>query len=462
MSRSLAKALTVAVSHAPQATSVATTMPNLIRVILARRQAVHVAFRGTRLRGLHLVLVLLLSTVPPAQAAEGACPDPAALPPTPFADLSSATHRPGIICSAWYDLVRGFTSDAFAPLADVRRDQMATILARTVLIAGEPLPTSPAQPFVDVGASPHTDAIAQMAELGLVAGTIENRYEPAAAVTRGQMATLLVRLAARLGVEQPSAADVFSDDDGTAHEAQINVAVALGLAQGTSATTFSPGRPVRREQMATFLARLLELLVDRGVISRRPISAFTSSVSAVPPAMRSGMVGVSWHPGCPVPIDDLALLEVLHWDYQARPRRGHLIVSSAVADDLATVFRTIYDQRFQIERIRPMHAYEGRELASLNDNNTAAFDCRAVTGGSSWSEHSYGTAIDVNPRQNPYVKGAVVLPANGRPWIARTPVRRGMIVAGGPVTTAFAAVGWGWGGAYRSLKDYQHFSRSGH
>ena len=48
-----------------------------------------------------------------------------------------------------------------------------------------------------------------------------------------------------------------------------------------------------------------------------------------------------------------------------------------------------------------MHTYEGRELASLNDNNTSAFDCRGVTGGSSWSEHSYGTAIDINPRQNP-------------------------------------------------------------
>lgn len=413
------------------------------------------------LSGALLLNAVPLGGMPPAQAAESACPDPAALPPTPFTDLASATHRRGVICSAWYDLVRGTTRETFTPLVAVRRDQMATFLARTLANAGAPLPTKPAQPFTDVDGSSHREAIAQMAELRLVTGTSAGRYEPTAPVTRGQMATLLVRLATRLGVEMGAAPDAFADDDGTAHEAQINQAVALGVAQGTGTTTFAPGRPVHREQMGTFLARLIEVLVDRGVLSRRPVPAFTSAISPVPPEMRAAMVGISWHSGCPVAIDDLALLEVTHWDFDARPRRGHLIVARSVADDLATVFRSIYNTRFQIERIRPMHSYEGRELASLNDNNTSAFDCRAVTGGSTWSEHSYGTAIDINPRQNPYVKAGIILPSNGRAWVARSPVRRGMIVGGGPVTDAFDAVRWGWGGNYRSLKDYQHFSRSG-
>jgi hypothetical protein len=213
--------------------------------------------------------------------------------------------------------------------------------------------------------------------------------------------------------------------------------------------------------MASFLARLVELLVDRGVLERRPIPAYAGTVAAVPAQMRSAMTGVSWHRNCPVPIDRLAVLTVTHWDFNAEPRRGHLIVARAVADDLAGVFRRIYAARFQIEHIRPMHTYGGRELASLNDNNTAAFDCRPVTGGRSWSEHSYGTAVDINPRQNPYIRGSVLLPANGRPWTDRTPVRRGMISPNGPVTRAFEAIGWGWGGEYRALKDYQHFSTSG-
>jgi len=412
-----------------------------------------------------LVIALVLGAVPPVQAADAPCPDPALLPPTPFEDLVSATHRKAIICSGWYDLAHGTTQSRFSPRTAVRRDQMASFLARTLVTAGSPLPSKPPQPFTDVAASAHRDAIAQMAEIGLVEGTGDGVYEPSEPVKRGQMAAFLIRLAARSGIEEAKAGseadDAFTDDDGTAHEAEINQAVALGLAQGTAETSFSPGRPVRREQMASFLARLLELLVERGVIKRRPIPAFTSTVSPLTQEMRSAMRGVSWDPDCPVPMDRLAVLEVTHWDFDARARRGHLIVARSVADDLATVFRKIYRERFQIERMRPMHTYGGRELASLNDNNTSAFDCRDVTGGSSWSEHSYGTAIDINPRQNPYVKGSVVLPANGRPWIQRTPVRRGMITPSGVVTRAFNAIGWGWGGNYRSLKDYQHFSASG-
>jgi poly-gamma-glutamate synthesis protein (capsule biosynthesis protein) len=36
-----------------------------------------------------------------------------------------------------------------------------------------------------------------------------------------------------------------------------------------------------------------------------------------------------------------------------------------------------------------------------------------------------------------------------------------MIHAEDAVVRAFAAVGWGWGGYWDSLKDYQHFSATG-
>ncbi|HSK95436.1 MAG TPA: M15 family metallopeptidase [Euzebyales bacterium] len=409
-----------------------------------------------------ILIVALLAMAPaPAQAAPSACPSPDRLPPTPFVDLVSATHRDAIACASWYDLSHGITPTTFGPLGAVRRDQMAAFLARTVVAANVPLPSEPPQPFTDVAASAHRDAIAQMAELDLVRGTHDTLFEPAAPVRRGQMAAFLVRLVQHLGIEAPAGEDAFADDDGTAHEHDINAAAALGLAEGVDATSFAPGRRVRREQMASFLARLVEVLVERGVLKRRPIPAYSSAVTAVPQAMRAAMTGISWHRGCPVPIDKLALLTVTHWDFNAEPRRGHLIVARSAAADLAGVFRRIYTARFQIEHIRPLHTYGGRELASLNGNNTSAFDCRPVTGGSSWSEHSYGTAVDINPRQNPYIKGALLLPADSRPWVARTPVRRGMISPTGPVTRAFKAIGWGWGGDYRSLKDYQHFSASG-
>jgi hypothetical protein len=36
-----------------------------------------------------------------------------------------------------------------------------------------------------------------------------------------------------------------------------------------------------------------------------------------------------------------------------------------------------------------------------------------------------------------------------------------MITAGGPVVAAFRSIGWGWGGSWRSSKDYMHFSVNG-
>jgi hypothetical protein len=94
-------------------------------------------------------------------------------------------------------------------------------------------------------------------------------------------------------------------------------------------------------------------------------------------------------------------------------------------------------------------------------NGTGGFVCRPTTGGSSYSQHAYGLAIDVNTFQNPYTKGSVVLPELASSYLDRGWVRPGMVVADGPVVDAFAAVGWEWGGAWSSLKDYQHFSRDG-
>lgn len=432
-------------------------MRNVVRVILVVVGLLCAAAPSTALAAPAHVA----PTAHAAAQATSACPDPRQLPPSPFEDVTGGAHRAAITCAAWYGLTNGTSDTTFGPGRAVRRDQMASFLTRALAAADVPLPTRPPQPFTDVAASSHGDAIAQLAELGLVQGTGPDTYEPAEPVRRGQMAAFLVRLANRLDVAAPDAPDAFTDDDGTPHEAAIDEAAALGLAEGVDDDRFAPTKALRRDQMASFLARTIELFVDRAAVEPRPIPEYTSSTRPVPPAMRQRMVDVSWRPDCPVTLDDLVLLEVTHWDFAAEPRRGRLIVARGVADDLAGVFGEIYDARFQIDRMRPMHTYGGRELASLNDNNTSGFDCRAVTGGSSWSRHAFGTAIDINPRQNPYVKGSVLLPADAGPWVRRTPVRRGMIVAGDAVTSAFADIGWGWGGDFRSLKDYQHFSRSG-
>ena len=94
-------------------------------------------------------------------------------------------------------------------------------------------------------------------------------------------------------------------------------------------------------------------------------------------------------------------------------------------------------------------------------DNTSAFNCRRVAGSTSWSEHAYGRAIDINPRENPSVENGRVYPRNGAAYADRSRHAKGMIHAGDAVVRAFAAEGWGWGGSWNSPKDYQHFSATG-
>ena len=192
-----------------------------------------------------------------------------------------------------------------------------------------------------------------------------------------------------------------------------------------------------------------------------PHPTFSGTRRAIPETMRAKMIGVTWQEGCPLHLDDLALLEVVHWTMDDTVAQGQLVVAATQADALLDVFAALFDARFPIHQMRPAHEFGGSDDASMAANNTSAFNCRKKTGGISWSEHSYGEAIDINTVQNPYVRGTRVLPAEGRPYVERDPTVPGLIVADGPVVAAFRAVGWKWGGHWRSLKDYQHFSASG-
>lgn len=191
-----------------------------------------------------------------------------------------------------------------------------------------------------------------------------------------------------------------------------------------------------------------------------PGAAAPAYTSLVRPATRDN-VRLSWREGCPVHWNHLSVVTVAYWGYDGARHFGDLVVADSVAPGIREVFRSLYVQRVQIRRIHPVDHYGADDGRSMEANNTSAFNCRPVAGTSSWSEHSKGTAIDINPIQNPYVQGSHVSPAAGRDWTDRSSVVPGMITHGDPVVGAFAAIGWRWGGYWSAAKDYQHFSLSG-
>jgi hypothetical protein len=173
-------------------------------------------------------------------------------------------------------------------------------------------------------------------------------------------------------------------------------------------------------------------------------------------------MAASWRPGCPVPVADLRLLTVDHWDFEGAERRGELVVHEDEAEAVLRAMDELYAARFPIERMVLVDVYGADDDASMAANNTSAFNCREVTGRPGvWSEHSYGRAIDINPVQNPYVAGDTVLPPAGAAYADRAQDAPGMIHPDGPAVRAFAAADWSWGGYWDSPKDYQHFSSTG-
>jgi hypothetical protein len=189
-----------------------------------------------------------------------------------------------------------------------------------------------------------------------------------------------------------------------------------------------------------------------------PGEGFASRVEPVPPDV---LARSTWQPGCPVGADELAWVRLTFWGFDDVRHTGELLVSATVADDLVSVFRRLYAARFPIEEMRISRLDELDAPPTGDGNNTGVFACRATVGSEDLSQHAYGLAIDVNSFQNPYVKDGLVLPELASAYLDRGDVRPGMIVPDDVVVSAFASIGWEWGGDWRSLKDYQHFSLTG-
>ncbi|MFN3891168.1 MAG: M15 family metallopeptidase [Beijerinckiaceae bacterium] len=138
-------------------------------------------------------------------------------------------------------------------------------------------------------------------------------------------------------------------------------------------------------------------------------------------------------------------------------------MARSVAAEVASAMQEIFDSgQFRIARMQLIDDFGGSDDASMEANNTSAFNCRLVEGSGGLSKHARGLAIDINPVQNPYRDRTGTYPPAGRAFDEpheRKPGIPGLITRGDVVTRAFARIGWSWGANFRNSKDYQHFAR---
>lgn len=188
-------------------------------------------------------------------------------------------------------------------------------------------------------------------------------------------------------------------------------------------------------------------------------TAFSARVQRIP---SRSTVKYSWRPGCPVPVSGLRLINMTYWGFDKRPHQGRLVVNARVTDEVVKVFKRLYAAHYPIRRMELVDKYKGSDFESIEADNTSAFNCRPATGSSSWSQHAYGLAIDINTCENPYVTASGGV-AHKHCVKFRDRSRRdpGVIHKGDVVYRAFASIGWGWGGLWSGARDFQHFSSSG-
>ncbi len=202
--------------------------------------------RGLLISG---VIVGMLSLTPLASAAL----DPGGT----FSDDNGSLHEGAIEAIADEGITRGCNPPAntlYCPSSTVTREQMASFLVRAL-----DLPAGSAS-FTDIDSSIHKSDIAALAAVGVTKGCnppVNTLYCPSSRVTREQMASFLVR-----ALDLPAGTSSFTDIDSSIHKADIAALAAAGITAGCNPpanTLYCPRDPVTREQMASFLARALDL-----------------------------------------------------------------------------------------------------------------------------------------------------------------------------------------------------------
>jgi hypothetical protein len=187
-------------------------------------------------------------------------------------------------------------------------------------------------------------------------------------------------------------------------------------------------------------------------------NSFSSTISPVPPQV---LARSSWQPICPVQPSQLRYLTMSFRGFDARAHTGEMLVNANVAQAVVSVFKRLFAAGFPIEEMRITSKAELNLPPTGDGNNTESFICRPPSGRAHWSAHAYGLAIDLNPFNNPYVHGDLVLPELASSYLDRDWVRSGMVRDGGPAVTAFESIGWKWGGRWSGPVDFMHFSATG-
>ncbi|MCR2803570.1 GH32 C-terminal domain-containing protein [Paenibacillus soyae] len=157
-------------------------------------------------------------------------------------------------------IVAGISETEFGPLREVTRAEFTAFIARALELEAT---TEPGFKDVD-SAAWYAEAIAAAFEAGIVTGQSANVFAPNAAITRQEMAVIIMRAYGyKTGKPVPASVDAHFTDDARisdwAKEA-VNAAAGLGLIQGKGNKQFVPKGYANRAESAQVIFNLLTVI----------------------------------------------------------------------------------------------------------------------------------------------------------------------------------------------------------
>ncbi len=183
---------------------------------------------------------------------------PACCPAEGFIDVNTKQwYHDGVCYALRNGLMNGMSETEFAPENNMTRAQLVTVLYR---LAGSPSVEGLEHPFADVAAETwYTDAVIWAYNAEVVNGVSDTAFAPNANITREQIAAILYRYAGAEVVEEDSLKDFTDAGKVNAYAVDaMNWAVSVGLINGVAEGELAPQGNATRAQIATILMRYCE------------------------------------------------------------------------------------------------------------------------------------------------------------------------------------------------------------
>lgn len=186
------------------------------------------------------------------------------------------------------------------------------------------------------------------------------------------------------------------------------------------------------------------------------------SSEEIPDSIWATMQGKTWHDNPYIKRSDLRYLRISHYDLHGVTHVGEMICNKLIADKLLIIFSELYAAHYPIQRMRLPDVYGADDERQMRANNTSCFCYRNVSGSKNLSKHARGLAVDINTLYNPYVRHdkngrRIVEPSTAEKYTNRRASFPYKITTSDLCYKLFIKHGFTWGGAWKSVKDYQHF-----